>query len=304
MRAISPGALLVCYLGAGAVLLVLGRERVYSGGLAVHLVVLAAIAVATFSRRVPVWLAAWTPLIALLFLYTELPMLIRAAGHGRFYDMTVMSWETRIFDGQPAFEWAMKFPSRLLSETVHAAYLSYYAIIFSVPVMLWLRGRRREFAEAMFVLMLTFVACFVFFIAFPVEGPRYLRAGSAPSGPMRDLTLWLLNARSSQGTAFPSSHVAVATAQSLLAWWYFGPRALVVGLLTLGLGFGAVYGGFHYAIDVIVGAVFGGLLMLTGLELFALIDRTATQANATAPTNPDSPLDSGSSTSSSGTAST
>ncbi|HET9455658.1 MAG TPA: phosphatase PAP2 family protein [Gemmatimonadaceae bacterium] len=295
---------MVCYLAAGTALLVLGRDRVYAGGFVVHLAVLAAMSVATFTRRVPAWLTAWAPLIALLFLYTELPMLIRAAGHGQFYDMTVMSWETRVFDGQPAFQWAMSMPSRLLSETLHAAYLSYYAIIFSVPAALWLGNRRREFSEAVFVLMLTFVACFICFIAFPVEGPRYLREGSAPAGPLRQLTLSLLEARSSRGTAFPSSHVAVATTQSLLACWYFGRRGVVVGIFALGLALGAVYGGFHYAIDVIVGAVLGALLMPAGLALSRLMDRSSGQANATAPTNPLPAAEYGSSTSSSGTAST
>lgn len=295
---------MVCYLAAGAVLLLLGRDRVYAGGFVAHMLVLAAMAVATFTRRVPPWLTAWAPLIALLFLYTELPMLIRAAGHGRFYDITVMSWETAIFGGQPAIQWAARMPSLALSETLHAAYLAYYPIIFSVPAALWFGGRRREHSEAVFTLLLVFVACFVCFIAFPVEGPRYLWPGAATPGPMRQLTLWLLEARSSQGTAFPSSHVAVATAQALLAWRYFRWPGLLVAVGALGLAMGAVYGGFHYAIDVIVGAAFGFLLALTGLALAGRIDRADAQAKATAPTNPLSSDASGSSTSSSGTAST
>ena len=304
MRAISPGALLACYLAAGAILLVAGHERVYAGGITVHVLVTATVIAATFAPRVPTWLRAWTPLLALLFLYTELPMLIRATGHGRFFDMTVISWETRLFGGQPAISWALAWPARWLSESLHAAYLAYYGIIFSIPAGLWLARRREEFSEAVFALMLTFVACFVCFIAFPVEGPRYLWPGTAPDGPVRRITLALLESRSSPGTAFPSSHVAVATAQTLLGWRYFGWRGLLLLPLTLGLAAGAVYGGFHYAVDVLAGAVFGVLMALTGLELFALVARTADQANATAPTNPLPSADSGSSTSSSGTAST
>lgn len=304
MRAISPGALVVCYLAATSLILILNPRRVYDGGIIVHLVVAAAVAVATFSSRIPAWLRAWTPLLAVLFLYTELPMLIRAMGHGRFYDLTVISWESALFR-LSATEWAVQWPSRWVSEALHLAYLSYYPIIFSVPVLLWFRGRRESFSEAVFVVMLTFIACFVCFIAFPVEGPRYLWPNSAPDGPVRSFTVWLLESGSSPGTAFPSSHVAVATTQSILAWMYFRRRGLAIGVLTAGLAAGAVYGGFHYTIDVVVGAAFGGLVTLLGLEVFRLIRRTEAQANATAPTKPLSPSpDIDSSTSSSGTAST
>ena len=297
--------LLACYLTAGAVLLVLRQSRVYPGGLLVHLLVLGVILMATLWPRTPAWLRAWTPLIALLFLYTEIPMLIRAAGHGRFFDMTVMSWETALFRSQPAIEWSLRWPSRALSEALHAAYLAYYPIIFSVPAALWLRRRREQFAEAVFALMLTFVTCFVCYVAFPVEGPRYLWPTAAEGGPLRRFTLWLLEARSSRGTAFPSSHVAVACAQSVLAFRYFGAKGWLVAIPTVGLAFGAIYGGFHYAVDVIAGGLTGILAVLTGLELFALF-RGPDQAKATAPTNPASaPLPvSDSSTSSSGTAST
>lgn len=293
----------MCYLAAGAVLLMVGREHVYTGGIVAHVAVLAAVATATFWRRLPPWLAAWTPLATILFLYTELPMLIRATGYGRFFDATVISWETAIFGGQPALDWARQWTSVALSETLHASYLSYYAIIVSVPLALWALRRREEFPAAVFSLTLTFVACFVCYIAFPVEGPRYLWQGTAPDGPLRRATLALLEARSSAGTAFPSSHVAVATAQAFLAIRFFGRRGLILLPFAIGLAAGAVYGGFHYAIDVVAGAIFGFLIALAGLRIFGLIPRS-TQANATAPTNPLSADDSGSSTSSSGTAST
>lgn len=305
MRAISPGALLTVYLVATTLLLVAGRDRVLPGGLAVHLAVLAAIACATWYSRVPRWLRAWAPLLSLLFLYSELPMLIRAAGHDRFFDATVMGWEAALFGGQPAMEWAARWPAAAISETLHAGYLAYYPIIYGVPAVLWLRRRRDDFAEAVFVVMLTFVLCYACFIAFPVEGPRYAWRSAADEGPIRAFTLWLLDARSSRGSAFPSSHVAVATAQSLLAWRYFGPRGIPVALATLALSLGAVYGGFHYAVDVVAGAALGAVTTVLGLAVCGLLDRRDAQAKATAPTNPvAAPSFSPPKRSSSGTAST
>ncbi len=285
--AIWPGALLCVYLVMGAILLLLGGAGVPRIALAVHLAVLGSIAAATWLPVVPRWVRQWAPLMSLLFLYTELPLLIRAAGHSALFDPLVIQWETALFGGQPSVHWAAAWNSVLLSEFLHAAYVSYYPIIFAVPALLAFRRRHDDFSEATFVLLLTFTVCFVAFVVFPVAGPRYLWPSRADvvSGPIRRFAQWILEARSSRGTAFPSSHVAVATTQSILAVLYFGRRGLIVGVVTVLLATGAVYGGFHYAVDVIAGAAVGALVAAVGLGATRSVRRSrAGYANATAPT--------------------
>lgn len=272
MSAIWPGALLVVYLACTGLVLLLGRARVTPGAVVVHFTWLAAIAASTWLRMVPRWLRDWAPLLVLLVLYTEMPHLIRAAGHDQLMDPQVIAWENAVFGSQPAREWAARWPSRGVSEMLHAAYLSYYGIIFVVPLALYRRPQRVEFHAAVFALMSTFVVCFAWYIVFPVAGPRYLWPATSTPGPIRAFTIWLLEARSSRGTAFPSSHVAVAMAQTIIAARYFGIKAVVVGVPAIGLALGAVYGGFHYAVDVIAGAVVGALV--TGVAL-VIIDRAA-----------------------------
>jgi membrane-associated phospholipid phosphatase len=266
--------------------LILGRSRVATLDIALHVILVTTVAFATWSSRVPEWLRLWLPLFTLPVLYAEMPALIAAAGHSQLLDTYVVAWESALFGGQPAREWAARWRSAILSEALHGAYLSYYPIIFSVPVSLWLTRRRAEFADATFVLMLTFVLCFTAYMMFPVAGPRYVPAASFGHmrGPVRAATIWVLETGSSRGTAFPSSHVAVAVTQTLLAFRYFRAAAIPLALLTVGLGLGAIYGGFHYAIDVLVGAVLGALVFFVGrLALSGAAARPA-QAKATAPT--------------------
>jgi membrane-associated phospholipid phosphatase len=283
MRAIWPGALLVVYLAATEVLLL---DRPAGNALLLHTLVLAAIATATWMRNVRPWLRAWAPLFALPFLYSEMPALIRAAGHSEFFDATVVAWEQAIFGAQPAEIWAARWHPAAMSELLHLAYLSYYGIIVSVPIMLYLSGRQRDFADTVFVLMLTFIVCCACYIAFPVSGPRYLWAAPASlhDGPTRLATLWLLEAGSSRGTAFPSSHVAVAVTQTILALRYLGRPGWVIALVTIGLACGAVYGGFHFAVDVIAGAIVGSAIAGLGLVVTSMSAAESLQANATAPT--------------------
>jgi membrane-associated phospholipid phosphatase len=271
----------------GAIVLLLGSSRVPTSALVLHLIVLLAIAAATWLRVVPPWVRRWAPLMSLLFLYTELPLLIRAAGHTTFFDPIVIRWEGALFGGQPSVTLAAAWNSAPLSEFLHAAYISYYPIIFVVPALLAIQKRHADFSEATFVLLLAFTVCFVAFVVFPVAGPRYLWPSRADvvSGPIRRFTQWILEARSSRGTAFPSSHVAVATAQSILAVIYFGRRGLVLGLVTVLLALGAVYGGFHFAVDVIAGATLGAIIATIGLGAARLGGRSRSgYANATAPT--------------------
>lgn len=208
----------------------------------------------------------WYPLLLIPALYGELPLLNVSVHAGAFFDPLILRIEEAIFGSQPSRAWAEAAPMRWLSEILHAAYLSYYFIIYIPPLVLWLQGRRAAFRRMVLGVMLTFVAHYLFFIFFPVQGPRYIfpapTAGSIEEGAVYRLTHVILEAGSSQGAAFPSSHVGVAVAQAIACIHLLPGLAPVVGLLALGLALGAIYGGFHYATDAVVGAALGAALAL------------------------------------------
>jgi membrane-associated phospholipid phosphatase len=211
-------------------------------------------------------LGAWLPLIAIPLLYAELPTLI-AGAHSTFHDAAVQRWELSLFGGSsPAQTLAGSVSSLLpppfslvLSELLHLSYLSYYFIIYVPPVVLWVRKRERAFLHTTAALMAVFATCYLVFIGFPVQGPRYLWPAPAgvPDGPVRAFALSLLQAGSSRGTAFPSSHVAVAFTQTVLALYWQRSVGVACLVLSILLGIGAVWGGFHYGIDVLAGAALG-----------------------------------------------
>ena len=247
-----------------------------------HLAMLGAVAAATWAPVAP-WIRAIVPLASVGFLYTELPALIAAAGHTTPLDAMVVGWERALFGGQPAIEWGRRWPSRALSELLHLAYVAYYPIIFSVPVALLSQKRHRDLSRAVFVLLLTFVACFATYVVFPVAGPRYLSPAPTDGidAVMRTFAIYVLESQSSRGTAFPSSHVAVATTQAVIAIVFLGRSGWIVAAITVLLGIGAVYGGFHYLIDVVLGALYGLACSAIGFAALRVLDR---QANASAPT--------------------
>jgi membrane-associated phospholipid phosphatase len=196
------------------------------------------------------------PLFVAPMLYGEVPLLIGALGSS-YHDVRVQSWELAIFGQHPSRVLATFMPNPAWSELLHMGYLAYYPAIFVPPLLLYVRGERRGYAQTVLALTVAYLACWVIFAVGPVEGPRYLWTPNAPDGPIRRLTLALLAAGSSRGAAFPSSHMAISVVQTVLAFRWQPKMGAILALVAVLVGLGAVYGGFHYGVDIIAGAVLG-----------------------------------------------
>lgn len=211
------------------------------------------------------WAIRLAPLVAIPFLYAELPTLMSGLKDG-YWDAIVQPWEHAVFGGMPARTLAPTIRSALgggvatvVSELLYAAYLSYYFIIYVPPILLLLRGSYDLYARTMAGMMIAFLTCFLAFVVFPVEGPRYI--WPAPDvgmeGPVRAFTHRLVEAGSSRGAEFPSSHVAVAMAQSFMALKWQPKLGVAIAIATILLSIAVVFAGYHYAVDVLAGAVLG-----------------------------------------------
>ena len=239
------------------------------------------LALARLMPRMAGLLHDWYPVALIPFLYAELPPLNLAVWNGRYFDTVIIPVEQALFHGQPSREWAAAMPLLPLSEMLHAFYLSYYLIICAPPLFIYLSATRDEFRRAVFALLLTFVVHYLFFIWLPVQGPRYLFPapdGVISRGAVYNLTHRILEAGSSRGAAFPSSHVGVAVAQTITAWRYCRRLSPVLAILAVGLACGAVYGGFHYATDALAGAGLGAAAALFAPALYRRLARPDTRS--------------------------
>jgi membrane-associated phospholipid phosphatase len=258
-----------------------------------HVAALVTIVAADLRRGAP-GAGAWTRVVSDLHLlalipalYAELPLLMDGMpGAVVYHDVGVQSLEAVLFGFHPAWELAGRLSFRPLSEVLHLAYLLYYPIIYVPPLILYAvlrRGAHRRagglvpgtedtvlhgvsdesepefvFARATLALALSMMTCYVAFVVWPVQGPRYLAAPEGvPEGPIRALVLTILQGGSSRGAAFPSSHVAVAVTQSLVMLRHRPRVGVAMCVVSLLLAAGAVYGGFHYAVDALAGAAVG-----------------------------------------------
>jgi membrane-associated phospholipid phosphatase len=248
-----------------AYLMVTAAAMVNAGATGVSVAIMAThaslLALMLWAGRSPTPVAKYVldlmPLVVTPLLYAEIPLLILAVGSS-YHDGVVQEWEHLLFRSQPAQTWAAAIPNQFVSEVLHAGYLAYYPLIFVPPLVAYFRGEQRAYWEVVLALTVTYVLCFALFVAWPVQGPRYLwQPSSVPCGPMRTLASRLLEVGSSRGAAFPSSHVAIGVVQAAMAvrcrrrW---APGLIFIAAL---IALGAVYGGFHYAIDVLAGSAVG-----------------------------------------------
>jgi membrane-associated phospholipid phosphatase len=263
---------------SAAVLLVTGHQALA----ALH-VVLLCLLVWSGTSKLTLAGVVWTfaPLVIVIGLaYGEVPTLVSAFAVP-FHDQSIQQLEAALFGTQPAQTFAGMAPNVLLSELLHAGYMSFYLAISIPLVVLYVRRRREAFDQTMLALIVIWVVCCALFVAFPVQGPRFLWASppEIPNGPFRWLSRTILAAGSARGTAFPSLHMAASVSQTIMAWrWQRSALKYGMTASTMLVATGAVYAGYHYATDIIAGGILGAVT--TAVVIAVQGRRSASSASA------------------------
>jgi membrane-associated phospholipid phosphatase len=191
---------------------------------------------------------------------------VRRLLHSNANDAAAIALDLAVFGEHLSETWIRAMPELWFSELMHGAYFAYYAAVFLPPLVMGLVGRQHVMRVMTFRLTVTYLACYLVYIAFPVDGPMHT-LGRA-SGPFSEGVLYGLVHRTqslgdSLGAAFPSSHVAGAVTSAILAWRWLGRG--VAALLTveaIGVCLSTVYTQHHYAIDSLAGIVWALWLQL------------------------------------------
>jgi membrane-associated phospholipid phosphatase len=212
------------------------------------------------------------PLLWLLGFWSELG-LVRTLLHAGAHDELIRAVDLAVFGVHIHRIWMPAMPAVWLSEIMHVLYFAYYPLIFLPPIVAGLRGRSAAQRDMTFRLLLTYVGCYVLYLAFPVDGPSHtmLRyAGDLTDGFFYRLVHDAVEMGDSLGTAFPSSHVAGAVTIAILGWRWFGRG--VAALLTIeaaGVLVSTVYTQNHYTVDAVAGLVLALALQLAVAPLLA-----------------------------------
>ncbi len=301
MRRLRPADLYtLAYLVFGLVMLLLAPHRPPNAALLIvlHVAAIAAIVLARAYRvhrwKVGAVVLGFYPIVAFALFYSEVGLLVKAVHAGVFHDAAIQDLEQIVFGFQPARELHLLWPWRLLGEYLHLGYFAYYFLTPTLAAVLWLRRPRREFEIAIGTVALSTYSCFAIFVLYPVVGPYHAFPRSDPATVgylLPGLVRSVLDRGSAVGAAFPSSHVAVAVTAWIMAMRYHVRLARVFALIVPALAVGAVYGGYHYAIDALAGAALAILVSFPGARATEALRRAGAYAEpdavARGATSPD-----------------
>jgi len=221
------------------------------------------------------------PLLLYAFLYRESEQL-NLMFVNRYLDSVFITVEEWIFGFQPAVVFMNAFPHPVVSEFFYMSYFSYYVMIAGVGLALFFRNRE-QFWHYVAILSFVFYGCFLVFIFLPVAGPpafymeiprfvdqhqlAYYPLEFPPgttSGPFFNLMKILYRFFESGGGAFPSSHVAAAFCVLFFSWRYLPRVRFLILAGTIALSVATVYCRYHYAVDVVAGALTAAVLVPLG----------------------------------------
>jgi membrane-associated phospholipid phosphatase len=198
-----------------------------------------------------------TPVLALAFFWAELGALQALRGLPP-QDALVRRLDLALFGVHWSEVWSRAMSDAWMSELMHFGYFLYYLVLAVPPIVILLLRGRDAFRSLALAVMVTYLSCFLFYLVFPVYGPRAMAAAGAAQAPSGGFFHGLVEAAresgDSLGTAFPSSHVAGAVTMAWVAWRFL-PRAwaallsIAAALVTLS----TVYTENHYAVDALAG---------------------------------------------------
>ncbi|MGE5112759.1 MAG: phosphatase PAP2 family protein [Acidobacteriaceae bacterium] len=240
--------------------------------LAHFLIIILIFTLAACSRIDRSWRFAhdWYPTLLFVFAFEEVARLsLIFVTH--WQDALILRAEAAIFPISPNL-WLARWDSPWMVEPLEFGYFTFYWIMLAVGGVLygwiWNATSTREaedpnqpFRVWMDATVLGYIICYIFFVLLPTEGPAHTLYRQSPSstftGPFHWLVRLIQHHAGVHGNAFPSSHI-MASFVALLSAARWKPRLarwLVIPVVLMCIG--AVYDGYHYASDIVAGALLG-----------------------------------------------
>ncbi|MGD0300895.1 MAG: phosphatase PAP2 family protein [Bryobacteraceae bacterium] len=213
----------------------------------------------------------WAPLVLTLIAYREMDW------------FTPLAWDHHLefrwiaFDRSLLYGWgfqrAIESVGALLPTYLEFCYLLVYAVGPFTVAVLYLEHRRNRVNQVLLLYLLGTLLAYALFPFFLSQPPRTLFGDSdlpTVMTALRRINLWIVNGYGIHSSVFPSAHVSSAFSAGWALLLYLPDRKRYgVGMLiyAASVSVAAVYGRYHYAVDVLAGC--GVSVIAAGIVLAA-----------------------------------
>ena len=205
----------------------------------------------------------WLPAVFFLTVFEEVSFLSLALRRD-WQNPQLIAFESLVF-AVPPMLWMHERAAPWLVEFLEFGYFAFYPLYPVVGGLFWAWRERPGFVQAFRrltdSLSLGYVVCYATYLLFPTQSPAnrlgVQQVASAHGGPFQFMVHSIQNRGGVHGNAFPSAHIMLAFVVLVFAYRFL-PRVapwLLIPILLMCVG--AVYDGYHYASDVVAGALVG-----------------------------------------------
>jgi membrane-associated phospholipid phosphatase len=224
----------------------------------------------------------WYPVALVGFTFKELTYLIPRI-HPRDFDSALAAIDQRVLGVNPTV-WLERFAWPPLTDVLQLTYVTYYFLPVVLGAALWRKGSPDKFNFLVYIVVLGFFLSYVGYIAVPAIGPRFLPSiVEAQAKPLTGVFLFqtireaLDKFEGITRDCFPSGHTEL-TLLVLYCARKFHRRTFWL-LLPFGIGIiiSTVYLRYHYAVDVIAGALLAFVIIAIARPLYDWLDGSKAQ---------------------------
>jgi membrane-associated phospholipid phosphatase len=211
----------------------------------------------------------WLPTVFFVTVFEEVSYLSLSL-RGDWQNVHIISFESGLFAMPPAV-WMHGRASAWLVQFMEFGYFTFYPLYPLVGGLFWVWRERQPFANAFRqlteALCVGYLICYATYVLFPTRSPAnslgVQQFGSGSRGLFQGLVRLIQNHAGVHGNAFPSAHIMLAFVVLVFAYRFLPRLAPWLLFPILLMCVGAVYDGYHYASDVITGALLGIAVALT-----------------------------------------
>ncbi len=211
----------------------------------------------------------WYPHLFFLFCFEELANLMTLVTP-EWQDAKMLAFDRWLAGVQPSI-WLEQFATPLRNDGMQFFYLTYFTYLLILGGILYYRREWQAYWSVMTYSMVGYACGYLIAMFFPIESPWFALAGAwkAPlaGGPFTATVNFIEHFGRVRGAAFPSEHVAGATAVLWGAWkfrrwlfWVMVPFFILMCVST-------IWGRYHYVADVFGGMTTGTLGYVIGARI-------------------------------------